>query len=637
MSATQRLEGAAAALASERRLRTQIFRPPPRLTVSEWADRYRMLTAVASAEPGQWRTDRAPYQRAIMDAFSDPLVETVVVMSSAQVGKTEIVLNLIGNFMDQDPSPMLVLQPTLDMAKAFSKDRLREMLRASPRLRGKVKESNRRGSDDTLLHKSFDGGHITMVGANSAAGLASRPIRVVLCDEIDRYPASAGNEGDPVGLARKRTINFWNRKIGLFSTPTLKGVSRVERAFESSDQRRYYVPCPHCGYMQPFRWPQLDFETASYTCGGPDGEGCGALIPETAKTAMLDAGTWVAEKPGRSIIGFHLNALYSPWAQWPALIAEFREAKQDPELLRVFVNTVLGETWEIDGESVDPASLDARRESYAAEVPMPVGILTAAVDVQKDRLELEVRGWGAGQESWLIQHARIYGDPSRAEVWERLDMQLTRAYRHESGAEIKIRSCCVDSGDQTQAVYAFVRPRQRRGVWATKGHSIRGKPLINRPSKTNKYGVRVVPIGTDTAKDVLFARLGMLTPGTPGYMHFPLAQKDGADAEFLAQYAAEKAFIRRVKGIPVREYRGVRDRNEAIDLGVLSLAALHLLGAGVYDQLGLWVQKVQESAPVASDPTQSGQTAQTPAQSGPRPAAPRPRMGGGGYLNSWRR
>ena len=627
--ATARLEGAQKMRSVERRLRAQIFRPPPRLTVSQWADAHRVLSSVASAEAGQWRTDRAPYQRGILDAFSDPAVETVVVMSSAQVGKTEIVLNLLGHFIDQDPSPILVLQPTLDMAKAFSKDRLKEMLRASPRLRGKVEESGRRGSDDTLLHKAFPGGHITMVGANSAAGLASRPIRVVLADEADRYPASAGDEGDPVSLARKRTATFWNRKVGLFSTPTIKGVSRIEAAFEQSDQRRYYVPCPHCGDAQVLKFANLVFDDAAYAC-----EGCGALIPEREKTTMLARGSWRAEQPGAAIVGFHLNALYSPWTSWRALIDDFLDAKRSPETLRVFVNTMLGETWEIDGEGVDTGSLKERREAYAAEVPAACGVLTCAVDVQRDRLEVAIKGWGAGQESWLIAHDRLYGDTSQpnGEVWQRLETAyLTKAYRHESGGTLAIRSTCIDSGDQTQVVYAFVAPRQRRGVRATKGYSVRGKPLISKPGKPNKYAVRVVPIGTDTAKDVVFARLSLLAPGTPGYMHFP----QGADEAYLEQFAAEKAFVRRVKGIPVREYRAVKDRNEAIDLEVLNLAALHLLGAGVYDQLGIFAQKAQDDgakAPSRPAVAAGDRPAPMPAPLPPRPAYRRQ----GGYVQGWR-
>ena len=621
-------------------LRAEFFRPPPKLTVSQWADQHRVLTRVASAEPGRWRTSRTPFAQAIMDAFSDPHVETVVVEACAQLVKTECVLNVIGYYMDQDPAPILVIQPSVDpMAKAFSKDRLGPMIRECDQLRGKVKSSNRRGPDDTILHKVFPGGHITIAGANSAAGLASRPIRVLLCDEVDRYPASAGVEGDPVSLGRKRTTTFWNRKIGMFSTPTIRGASRIDAAYQESDVRlRYHVPCPHCGHAQWLRWAQVNFDDAAYVC-----ESCAAFIAETAKPAMLDAGQWIDEKTGRvwpdgeltaRVIGFHLNALYSPWATWRELIKEFLTAKNTPERLRVFTNTVLAETWEVDGEGVDTGALSERREIYAAEVPAAVGVLTAAVDVQKDRLELAVKGWGAGQESWLIAHHRLYGDPSQpGGVWDRLDALLTKRYQHEAGAALPIQATCIDSGNWAQSVYAFVRPRRSRGVFATKGYSVRGKPIIGKPGSANRYGVRVIPIGTDTAKDVVFARLSQSEPGHPGYAHFPKPQQDGADDEYLRQFGAEEVFIRYSKGVPFREYRQIRDRNEAIDLEVLSLAALHLLGAGVYDQLALWAEKAR-AAGAAAQPATVG--AETPAAAVAPLAVPRaPRSGG--WVNRWRR
>lgn len=628
-TAVAKIYGYQVALRAEKHLRQQVFIPPPKLTVSEWADRNRMLTSVASAEPGRWRTDRAPYQRGIMDAFSDPMIERVVVMSSAQVGKTEIVLNVIGYFMEQDPSPMLVLQPTLDMARVFSKDRLREMIQATPCLQALVGEaSGRREADDTILSRRFPGGHISMVGANSPSSLASRPIRVLLNDEVDRFPPSAGREGDPVSLGRKRTTTFWNRKEGDFSTPTVLGASRIAAEFAEGDQRRYHVPCPHCLHMQHLRFGQLDFEAVAYVC-----EGCGVLIEERYKLSMLAKGEWVAEKPGGKIASFHINALYSPWTPWADMIAEFRDAKKSPEKLQVFINTMLGELWDPqDGEGIKTDALASRRETYLAEVPAGVGVLTAAIDVQGDRLELQVKGYGAGHESWLIAHHRIYGDPATADVWKAADLLLTKPYAHELGASLNISACCIDSGDgQTvQHVYTFVRSRQRRGVYATKGSSIRGKPIVNRPGRPNKYGVKVFPIGTDTAKDVVFARLRVAEPG-PGYMHFPLAQPDGADEAYLQQFGAEKAFIRRVKGVAVREYRQIRDRNEAIDLEVLCLAALHTLGAGVYDQLAAWVERVQQEGAALRRPTQSA-----PAIVGvnvPRVMPHRPK----GYVNSWRR
>lgn len=643
-SAIDRLEGAGVALDRERELRRRIFTPPPKLTVSQWADANRMLTSIASAEPGRWRTDRAPYQRGILDAFSDPMIEEVAVMSSAQVGKTEVVLNVAGFFIDQDAAPMLVLQPSIDMARAFSKDRLREMIRATPALGRKIQESERRKAEDTILHKQFAGGHITMVGANAPSGLASRPVRVVLCDEIDRYPTSAGKEGDPVALAKKRTATFWNRKIGEFSTPTVKGTSRIEASFLEGDQRRYFVPCPHCGHKQFLRWPQLDHETAQYAC-----EDCGALIAETDKPAMLAKGEWIPTNPGRHKASFHLNALYSPWTTWAELVREYDSAKAIPERLKTFVNTSLGESYEEPGERIDAGSLSARRELYPAEVPAAVGVLTAAIDVQGDRLELAIKGWGAKQESWLIAHHRVYGNPDTADVWDRADTLLTKPYAHESGALLYVRSACVDTGYKTNVVYEFVALRQQRGTWATKGHSVRGKPLVSRPAKANKYRVKVVPIGTDTAKDVIFDRLRTERPKdfrdgdvVPGYMHFPMPGGDGGDDEYLAQFGREKKALRYDKGVPFHVYvlEPEGARNEAIDLEVLNLAALHMLGAGVYDRLATWVAKTQadgarrrESQPVANaEPTPAiQQFPASPVMPGPR--IPRP----GGYVNSWKR
>lgn len=603
-----------------------VLAPPPRLTCSEWADGSRYLSSEASAEPGRWRTDRAPYQRDIMDACSDPTVEDVVWMSSAQVGKTEVVNNIVGYHVDQDPSPILVLQPTQQMGEAWSKDRLAPMLRDTPALHGKVKDPRARDSGNTLLHKSFPGGHITISGANSAASLASRPIRVVLCDEVDRYPASAGTEGDPVGLAEKRTATFWNRKKIKVSTPTIKGASRIEAAFLASDQRFFYVPCPHCDHRQRLRWGHLKWEngdarTAAYCC-----EGCGTLIEERFKPAMLNAGEWRAHNTAARTVGFHLNALYSPWARWAELVAEWLEAQGNPERLKVFVNTVLGETWEEEGEKLDEDTLATRRETYAAPVPMGAGLLTAAVDTQGDRLELKVKGWGKGEESWLVHFEQLWGDPAGDEVWTQLEALLVREWKHEGGAPLRIAACCIDSGGHhTEAVYRFVKPRQPRRVWATKGMSMPGRPLVGRPSKANKHGVKLLPIGTDTAKDVVFARLRINTPG-PGYMHFPAS----CDEEYFRQLTAERVMTRFVKGRPVRRYeKPAHRRNEALDLEVMNLAALISLGTPVIEALGVYVERVQaEGAKLRAEAEDKPATL-------PRAARPSP-VRRGGWVNGWR-
>lgn len=594
--------------------------PEPILTVSEWADRNRMLSPEASAEPGPWRTERAPYLRGVMDAFSEIGIEMVVVMSSSQIGKTEVVLNVVGYFIDQDPAPILVVQPNeKPMGHAFSKDRLAPMLRDSPALQGLVAPVKSRDSGNTILHKSFRGGHLTIVGANSPAGLASRPVRVALFDEVDRYGHSAGTEGDPVTLGMRRTATFWNRKTGLFSTPGVRGFSRIEEAFEEGDQRRYHVPCPHCGQRQILVWRGLKWEsnrpeTAAYVCGAGEGGGCGALIAEEDKGRMLADGEWIAEHPGRRIASFHLNALYSPWARWDELVREFLEAKGNPERLKAFVNTMLGETWEEQGDQVEAHALRHRAEEYAAEVPAGVGLLTAAVDVQGDRLEWKVKGWGVGEESWLIDWGQFWGDPGRPEVWANVMELLGRRFQHERGAILQIWSMMIDSGGHhTEEVYRFVKPLQGRRVHALKGLAGEGRPLVGRPSKANRHGVKLMPVGVDSAKDTIFSRLRITEPG-PGYVHLP----SWVDDEYLEQLTAEKIVTRYHRGRPRREYQKTRTRNEALDLEVYCLAALAVLGPAVLASLGSLVERANQ-APEAE--------AERPA-AGPRRA--------GGWVGRWR-
>lgn len=311
-----------------------MVKPPKKLTVSQWSDEYRQLSSEASSESGKWRTSRAEYQRGIMEAFSDPTIETVVWMSSAQVGKTEILLNIIGYFVDQDPSPILLLQPTLEMAQAFSKDRLAPMIRDTKQITDKVKESKSKDSGNTILHKTFMGGHITMAGANSPSSLASRPVRVVLCDEVDRYPASAGTEGDPVNLAFKRTTTFWNRKKMITSTPTIKGASRIERAYEESDMRKFYVPCPACGHEQILEWENVVWETnrpetATYHCSK-----CGSGWSDGVRHNAIKEGRWIAQNQKKGVAGFWINEIYSPWVELGTMAKNFLEAKKSQEMLK---------------------------------------------------------------------------------------------------------------------------------------------------------------------------------------------------------------------------------------------------------------------------------------------------------------
>jgi phage terminase large subunit GpA-like protein len=591
------------------------FKPPPDLKVSDWADQDRKLSPEASAEPGQWITSRAEYQRGIMDAFSDPAVEMVVVMSSAQVGKTEILNNVIGFHVAQDPSPMLVVQPTLDMAQTWSKDRLAPMLRDTPQLQGLVKDPRARDSGNTTLHKIFPGGHITACGANSPSSLASRPVRIVLCDEVDRYPVSAGSEGDPVSLARKRASTFWNRRIGLFSTPTNKGNSRIEAAFEESDKRFYFVPCPHCKHQQSLKWASVTWEqdkpdSAQYAC-----EECGTLWTDAERVRAIRQGRWSATAEFKRVAGFHLSGLYSPWIPVDAAVREFLEAKKQPATLRVWVNTYLGETWEEQGEQVDDYAIAARRESFGETLPMEVVLLTAGVDVQDDRLEVEIVGWGRDDESWSVDYRTIYGDPSSPTVWRDMDSLLDQQFEREDGSILMVRSTCVDSGGHhTNSVYNFVRPREGKRVFAIKGVGGEGKPLVGKPGRNNIGKIKLFPVGVDTAKDVLFSRMRIVEPG-PGYMHFPISRSD----EYFRQLTAEKLVTRYHKGFARREWVKIRPRNEALDVRVYAMAALGILNLNV-NAIADRVMMKHENPP---EPKQSPPTKRNNRQTG-------------GFVQSWR-
>ena len=555
----------------------ETLKPPPRFTVSEWADANRKLSPESSAEPGQWNTARAEYQRGMMNAINDPNITSIVFMTSAQIGKTEIVNCIVGYFIDFDPCPLLVLQPTLEMGQAWSKDRLSPMIRDTPCLKNKVSDQKAKKTGNTLLHKTFTGGHITIAGANSPAGLASRPIRIVLCDEVDRYPARAGTEGDPVNLAKKRTATFWNRKIILTSTPTIKDASRIETAFLQSDQRFYYVPCPDCDEFQILNWKHVqwidgDAKTAKYCCVH-----CGTLWSDAKRYAAISLGHWEASESFNGTAGFHLSELYSPWRKLSDIVQDFLHAKDNPELLKTFVNTSLGETWEDQGEQNDPELLMSRAEDYD-EIPNQVTCLSAGVDIQQDRIEMEVVGWGDNMESWTIDYLILDGDTIQNEVWDDLLSAIHYEYDHASGYKMPISSVVIDSGFLSKRVFEFIRNSKLSYVRAGKG--ISGKRSLVEDSSRRAKRLRKMRqkdgkpelIGVDEAKLVLQRQLEITQPG-PGYCHF----KKDRDAEWYAQLTAEKCVTRYQKGFAIREWIKTRPRNEALDCRVYAIAAFLLM------------------------------------------------------------
>ncbi len=555
------------------------LRPEPDHTVSSWADAHRTLSTKESPEPGPWRTDRTPYLRGIMDALSPSSpVERVVFMKSSQVGGSEVLNNWLGFVIACAPGPMLLVQPTVNTAKRYSKQRIAPMVQSTPALRTRVRPAREREGGNTLQAKEFPGGILFVTGANSAADLTSAPIRYLAGDEVDRWPVALDEEGDPLAQAEQRTANFRRRKVLLVSTPTVRGLSRVEREYERSDQRRFWVPCPDCGEFQVLRWAQVQWpegrpEEAEYVCPH-----CGSTWSDVRRLAATQRGEWRAGAEYRGTAGFHISALYSPWVRLGRLASEFVVAKKLPETLQGFVNLKLGELWEERLAEIDPTGIMARAEDYpASPVPAGVGIITAGVDVQHDRLEVEVVGWGRDGESWSLDYIVLPGDPTTPLIWGQLDHVIEAEYAHPSDARLRIAAVAIDSGDNTQAVYAFVGPRFWRRVWAVKGIAGPGRPVMGRPSRNNTAKVHLFPIGVDAAKTVVYSRLGIQEPG-PGFCHFPKRYRP----EYFAQLVAEKVRTKYSRGFPRREWvKPAGLRNEALDCRVYALAALEGMNVDV--------------------------------------------------------
>lgn len=554
----------------------QVLKPPPKLLISEWAEREFILSSEDSAEPGRFRLSRTPYLRGILDSVLDPRVEEIVLFTAAQCAKTTALKIILGYFMKEDPSGTLYMMPTLDDAKKWSRGRLAPMMRDVPALRGLIGEGARKGENNTLF-KTFPGGFLNIVGANSPSSLTSWPTRLVLADEEDHYPLSAGSEGDPVSLAAERTTTFWNRKIVHSSTCTIKGLSRIEAKYLVSNKQRYFVPCPGCGEFQALRWDRLvkDIEQQDpepvYPC-----EACGLAITEFDKPKMLNAGEWRAERPEVTrTAGFWLSAMYSPFTSWSQMVVKFREAKRErenPEKLKTFINLSLAETWEEQGEVVEYSELERRREHYPPPaLPDGVTVVTGGVDVQGDRLELEVVGWGKGEESWGVDVQLFEGDTAKSEVWDRLDDYLLNSrFLHARGVYLDIAAVFVDSGFRANEVYRWTGARNDRRIYASKGMSGWRRPPLGPYTRANRHKVKMYPVGVDVIKEIVYARL-RLTEAGAGYMHFSLGKHT---QEYFRQLTAERLVKKYQHGFPVRYWeKPAGARNEALDMRVYAYAA----------------------------------------------------------------
>lgn len=597
------------AAALEAEVWRDFFLPPPELTVSEWAERHRILSGKDSAEPGPYRVHRTPYAQEPMDCLSaHSAVEEVVLMWGAQTSKTTVGSNWIGYLADINPGPVMIVQPTIDMAKRYSRQRLVPMIEESPRLRLKVKENRSRDEANTTLLKEFPGGFLAIAGANSAAGLRSMPVRDLFTDEEDGYPFDVDGEGDPVQLARARQSTFSRRKHLRTSTPTTRDFSRIEAAYLASDRCTFHVECPHCRGLQQLEWGS-DAEHGIKWDKTPEGRALpatvryvcrhnGCEIREHHKPAMLASGVWVPSAPGAQsgrVRGFHLSSLYSPlgWLSWATLVEEWQRARDatrggDNSLLRVFVNTRLAETYEEAGDKADEHALRRRAGDFPLrQVRWGLYVMTLGIDVQGDRLECYAWAWGRGMERQLVDRAIFYGDPAMPESeagspWAALTEYRRTPILHASGKTVPLLAAAVDTGGHhTQAVYAYVRDHQHAHVLAIKGSSLSGKAVLGKPSEQDvtwrgqkmKRGVKLWPIGTDTAKSEIYGRLRNAEPG-PGYVH--LSRQ--LPAEVFEQLTAERIVTRYVKGHPRLEWvKPAGRRNEALDCAVYALAAAHYM------------------------------------------------------------
>lgn len=608
--------------------------PPPRMTVSEWAESRRFLSAKDSSEPGPYRVSRTPYAREPQDALSaHSSVEEVVLMWGAQTSKTTIGGNWLGYLIDLQPGPVMVVQPTIDTAKRYSRQRLTPMIEESPALRKKVRDNRSRDDANTTLLKEYAGGFLALAGANSAAGLRSMPIRDIFFDEIDAYPHDVDGEGDPISLAEARQSTFARRKRLKTSTPTTKDFSRIEAAFQKTDQRYYEVPCPDCGHLQALEWGAgkahgLHWDkneaghalphTAHYVCIV-----CGSRIAEHNKPGMLAGGAWVPTKPDTRahMRGYHLNSLYSPlgWLSWSVLVSEWVDARTaanqgDQTKLRAFINTRLAETWEEQGDKVQHHELARRAEPYElGVVPMRGLLVCMGVDTQPDRLEARIWAWGRGEESWLVQRHIIYGDPNLEEAaegspWAALTAIRRTAVPHASGSQLLIEATCIDTaGHNTQAVYNYCRAHAHAHVLAIIGRgSAQGqKAPLGKPSnvdvtwrgKTQARGLKLWTVGVDTVKHLLYGRLRLTEPGF-GYIHLPADLKETDEFE---QMTAERLVTKYVKGHARLEwFKPNHKRNEALDCMVYAYAAACYLGLPTFKE-GSWAKRQQRTAPREPD------------------------------------
>lgn len=572
------------------------LKPLPKTSVSQWADNHRMLSSGISAEPGKWKTSRAPYQKDIMNAFTEPGIHRVVVKSSSQIGKSDMMNNVIGRFAHLDPCAIMMIQPTIDMAQDYSKTRIAPMIRDTKVLNNLFYDVKSRDANNTILSKVFPGGRLIICGANSPAGLASRPIRILLADEVDRFPDSAGTEGDPVDLAAKRMTTFWNSCMGLFSTPTNERSSRIDEEYLAGTQEEWQHKCPNCGEYHLLR--HIDMTVDYKEIKTPSGKK--TVIVNDVKWRCPHCGFSFSEKEMKQtpqkyisrnadalkngIRSFFVNGFTSPWMTWTRIMREWLEAKGDPEREKVIMNTVFGESYKQKGAFEDEQIFLRRRESYGAELPNGVLLLTAAIDTQDNRLEYEVVGWGKEEECWGIRKGIVLGAPNQARTWKEIDNILDKTYHFADGKGLKVVRTFIDSGGHyTSDVYNYCQKNFHKQRFAIKGRGGPGIPLIYKIAKANNAKAPLILLGVDDGKQQIMDRLSIDSPG-PLYFHFPqdegikeLSNRGYDDLYFKGIISEHKKVYKR-NGVLREVWETTKNvRNEPLDLRNYNLACMKSL------------------------------------------------------------
>lgn len=603
-----------------------ILKIPETLSVRDWAEKNRSLPKSVSPWPGKYSAARVPFQVEPQNSFEDPEVQLTILWWASRLGKTEMINNLIGKKIDNDPSSIIMMYPTLDSASRWSKKFLTPMISNTPTLRGKIKDARSRDSSNTILEKLFPGGSISMIGANSPSGLRQQQASVAIGDEIDACEGSTGGEGDPIALLFKRTENHPDSIQVLASTGTIKGMSRIENWYEKSDQRKWFVPCIKCGHYQILHWSQVKWPKDSHQEAILECESCAAAHNDDQRIEMILNGVWRPTAPFTGNRGYWLNGLNTTFPPKKGYKSKLHQIAMDAhdakhssnqkETTRVWVNTFLCETYADEAESLEASPLYMRRENYSPEMlPQGVLVLVAGVDIQDDRIECEIDGFGLNEESWGISYNVIMGNPVTLEPWKILDDLLLKTYNHPSGNSLSVARCCIDTGHKNRMVYLFVKPRQIRGIYAVKGASTPGLPIVSRPRKSSVERASLFLIGTDTAKELIYSRLKLNEHGA-GYMHFPIGH--GFDEEYFKQLVSEKWISIFEKGRPMRKWIK-NGKNEALDIRVYSQAALAILRPNF--------AVIAEKMKAIGTPAVPRGTIQKP---------PNLRRAGGGFIGGWK-